>query len=185
MAEAPLQLGPGQSAQLGPGQSAQMPQADPLAELRDIHMPQFMDIWPPAIGWWLLVALVLTLLIYGGYRLYRRWRGNRYRREAIAELKALRVDYQSHGDDARYIAGFQALLKRVALTYYPREDVARLTGESWVAFLDRTARSQKFSMGKGQTLIDANYLPEPAADIGALHDLGRHWIKNHRLELAA
>ena len=184
MAEASLQLSPGQSAQLGPGQSAQMP-ADPLAELRDIHSPLFLDVWPPAIGWWLLVALVAGLLIYGGYLLYRRWRGNRYRREAIAELKQLRVAYQSHGDDARYIAEFQALLKRVALTHYHREHVARLTGESWVAFLDRTSRSQEFTMGKGQTLIDANYLPEPEADISALHDLGRHWIKHHRQELAA
>lgn len=185
MAEAPLQLGPGQSAQLGPGQGAQMPQADPLAELRDIHMPQFLDIWPPAIGWWLLIALVLSLLIYGGYLLYLGWRRNRYRREAITELKQLRVDYQRHGDDAVYIAEFQALLKRVALTHYPREDVARLTGESWVSFLDRTAGSQEFSMGKGQSLVDANYIPEPEADIGALHDLGRHWIKHHRQELAA
>ena len=162
-----------------------MPQTDPLAALRDIHMPQFLDIWPPAIGWWLLVALVLALLIYAGYRLYQSWRSNRYRREAINELKQLRVDYQSHGDDARYIADFQTLLKRVALTHYPREDVARLTGESWVAFLDRTARSREFTMGKGQTLVDANYLPEPEVDIGALHDLGRHWIKHHLQELAA
>lgn len=184
MAEAPLQLGPGQSAQLGPGQSAQMP-ADPLAELRDIHMPQFLDVWPPAVGWWLVVALVAGLLIYGCYLLFRLWRLNRYRREAMTELKQLHVDYQSHGDDARYIAEFQALLKRVALTHFHREDVARLTGESWVAFLDRTSLSQEFSMGKGQTLIDANYLPEPEADIGALHDLGRHWIKHHRLKLAA
>jgi hypothetical protein len=152
---------------------------DPLAELRDIHLPGSLDAWPPAPGWWILggVALLtaMALIIW----LYRRWRSNRYRREAMAELRSLREDYDQHGDDARYLDDYQALLKRVALTRFSREDVASLTGESWVAFLDRTCGGQEFTMGKGQILIDAQYQPEPVVDVEALHELGAQWIRRH------
>jgi hypothetical protein len=167
------------------GSAPGMPQADPLAELRDIHMPGAIETWPPAIGWWILLAIAIFLVLAGLYWLYSRWRANRYRREAIAELNRLRADYQQHGEDSVYLAEYQSLLKRVALTRYAREDVASLTGESWVAFLDRTSRSQEFSMGKGQVLIDSNYMPEPEADVAALHEMGVAWIRRHKLELAA
>lgn len=161
------------------------PQPDPLAELRDIHMPGAIDTWPPAVGWWILLAIAIFLVLAALYWLYARWRANRYRREAITELNQLRADYQQHGEDSVYLAEYQCLLKRVALTRYAREDVASLTGESWVAFLDRTSKSQEFSMGKGQVLIDSTYVPEPEADVAALHKMGVAWIKRHRRELAA
>ena len=35
---------------------------DPLAQLRDIHLPDTGGFWPPAPGWWLLALLSLTAL---------------------------------------------------------------------------------------------------------------------------
>lgn len=158
---------------------------DPLAELRDIHMPGVLEVWPPAIGWWFLLATFVILVCLAIYWLYRRWRGNRYRREAMRELAQLRADYQQHGDDGVYITELQLLLKRVALTRFPREAVAHLTGESWVAFLDHSSKTQEFSMGDGQSLIDSNYRKEPEVNVAALHELSKRWIKRHRMDLAA
>ena len=169
--------------------------ADPLAQLRDIHLPGPVESWPPAIGWWILLLIILLLALAVFNWLYQRWRANRYRREALKELRQLHENYQQHGDDLLYLARFQTLLKRVALTRFSREEVASLTGESWVSFLDRTSRSQEFSMGKGQVLIEGNYLPAtktpatktPATkvDVAALQDLGVYWIKHHNPEFAA
>ncbi len=174
--------------------------ADPLAQLRDIHLPGPVESWPPAIGWWILLLIILLLVLTVFNWLYKRWRANRYRREALKELRQLHENYLQHGDDLLYLARFQTLLKRVALTRFSREEVASLTGESWVSFLDRTSRSQEFTMGKGQVLIDGQYLPAtktpatktpatktPATkvDVAALQDLGIYWIKLHNPEFAA
>jgi len=159
------------------------PGPDPLAELRDIHMPPPVEAWPPAPGWWILGIMVLAGLVAMALWWLRRWRANRYRREALRELLRLYRAYEQHQDAATWLREFEALLKRVALTRYPREDVASLTGESWVAFLDKTGASNDFTMGAGQALIDGIYRPPGEhcndVDVRQLHELGKQWIKHH------
>ena len=45
-----------------------MQEQDPLAQLRDIHLPEAISVWPPAPGWWVLfigiIALLATLAYY-------------------------------------------------------------------------------------------------------------------------
>ena len=55
-------------------------QADPLAQLRDIHQPGMIETWPPAPGWWILAGLALLALIALVTWLFLHWRRNRYRR---------------------------------------------------------------------------------------------------------
>ena len=38
-----------------------MPEENPLINLKDIHLPPAVAIWPPAPGWW-IVAVVLLLM---------------------------------------------------------------------------------------------------------------------------
>ena len=155
---------------------------DPLANLRDIHLPTMPGFWPPAIGWWLLVIATIITVSLIIFRIYKYWKDNRYRREAIREINQLLIEYNRGWSTSQYIVDLQYLLKRVALTCYPRTDVAHLTGESWVAFLDQTSRSHDFSMGKGQSLIDGHYLKDPDIDVEALHKCSINWIKHHRKE---
>lgn len=154
-------------------------QMDPLAELRDIHMPAPIETWPPAPGWWLLAALATALVIYLIYLAIKHWRANRYRREALAEMSVLLNTWHEDGNDKAYIEALQQLLKRVALTTFPREDVASLTGEAWVQFLDRSSGSHDFSMGEAEVLIDGNYRPDVSIDVPALHSAAAQWIKQH------
>ncbi|WP_315982906.1 DUF4381 domain-containing protein [Aliamphritea spongicola] len=68
--------------------------ADPLAELRDIHLPEAVGYWPVAPGWWLLLASVLVL---AGLIVWtvRRYRHNAYRRAAAKELDKVYQQYMS------------------------------------------------------------------------------------------
>lgn len=151
---------------------------DPLADLRDIHLPPDIETWPPAPGWWILAALALLGLLWAGRFAYQAWQKSAYRREARRQLKHL---FETHQHDQQaFLLDYNSLLKRVALTTYPREDVANLTGEAWVSFLDRTGQTHEFTMGPGQVLIDGQYAPVTAVDVERLHDLGQTWIKSHQ-----
>jgi hypothetical protein len=155
---------------------------DPLAQLKDIHMPAPPGSWPPAPGWFILAALGAVVAVAVTWWLFRRWKNNRYRREGMRELDNLLSRFQEEEDRTAYLASYAALLKRIALTRYPRETVANLTAEAWVDFLDKSAQTDEFSMGAGQVLIAGNYRPldgNSMIDVPKLHDLGKHWIKRH------
>ena len=160
-----------------PGQLPPPGQTDPLANLRDIHIPGAIDPWPPAIGWWLIAAAALIAISYGIYLVFKWWKSNQYRREGIRALKYL---LENHASEKQYLRDYSDLLKRIALSAYARESVANLTGEAWVSFLDRSTGTQEFSMGEGQILIQGNYELNPKVDVDKLHLLGLYWIKKHR-----
>jgi hypothetical protein len=155
---------------------------DPLAELRDIHLPAPPELWPPAPGWWILAAIAAVGTCFLLYLAFRYWRRNAYRREAADELESL---FQQHQDEPlKLLAATNELLKRVALTSFPRDAVANLSGESWVAFLDSTGGGHEFSMGPGQVLIDGPYsnLDTITFSESELLAVARGWIKQHRVQ---
>ncbi|GAA4872439.1 DUF4381 domain-containing protein [Ferrimonas pelagia] len=104
---------------------------NPLDSLHDIVLPQPVDWWPLAPGWWLLAALVLLALIAGGIKLQRHWRHQRPAKLAIAQLQ--RLD-PTAPDLATQV---QALLKRAAMAYGPREQCAGLHGNQWHNYLQQ------------------------------------------------
>jgi len=155
-------------------------QTDPLAELRDIHLPGAIQDWSPAPGWWLLGILVVVLTIFLTIRILRYWKSKQYRREGIRALQKLKEDYERSPASTHYLQDYARLLKRVAFGCFSRDEVASLTGESWVAFLDLSGSTKEFSMGCGQILIEGNYAQSVEFNHQALHDLGLLWIKNHK-----
>jgi hypothetical protein len=153
---------------------------DPLAELRDIHIPDSVSWWPPAPGWWVLgLALLITLVLVWFWRRRRRQRS--WQRLALRHLEHLEEQYVSEPETL--VPELSVILRRIATLYYPES--AGLAGREWLEFLDRTlgdkTDARPFSTGEGQSLADAPYR-RPAlvseADSHALLDLTRRWIKH-------
>lgn len=99
--------------------------ADPLAELRDLHLPPDPGWWPLAPGWW-LVGLLTTLAVVGLVWLIRHWRRPTPRRVALQELKALQAQQQTGEFPDRLAAWW----RRCAIAR-DGQQVAALTGERW------------------------------------------------------
>ncbi|MEA3641623.1 MAG: DUF4381 domain-containing protein [Lamprobacter sp.] len=183
---------PAQAAQSAdPGEAMQAQVAAPAAnpaeqlgaslDLRDIHLPAEPGFWPPAPGWWLLFALLLAVMLWLGRLGWTQYRGWRRRQHILAELDRL------EGSGLRgpaLVAALSALLKRVALSRYPRTEVAALTGEAWLTFLDRSGGDGRFTGGPGRVLAEGAYAP-PAevfskeADTQALRVVVRDWLRRN------
>ncbi len=106
--------------------------ADWLAQLAPAHAPAPPSWWPPAVGWWVLAALILILPAAGilWWRFSASAHRRRVRRAAINELKRIRS--AGEAERAREI---QHLMRRYAIAFYGVTQVAHLSGEPWLRFL--------------------------------------------------
>lgn len=153
---------------------------DLLNSLKDIHEPAPPGLWPPAPGWWVLAAVVAGALVALLLEGLRRRRAGRPVRAALIELDAWTAS--AEGRDPREAADELAgLLRRVALVHYPRDRIAALSGNDWLAFLDATSGSKAFSEGPARILGNDRYAPRVELDAATLDSLARAWLRAHRL----
>lgn len=145
--------------------------------LRDLHPPDPVGWWPPAPGWWLLLLFLAGGLVWlARWYLHRRSR-NAARRYALRKLEAYCDEYGQHGDAVRLGSQLSGLLRRTMLAYAPRADIAGLTGEEWLAWLDRDLEKPHFSEGDGRPLVEWPYRDPHTevdrSDVAALVDAVR------------
>jgi hypothetical protein len=149
-----------------------------LSNLRDLALPQPVAWWPVQPGWWIIFAGLLGMAAFGGFKGLRAYRADAYRRMALVELKELRR--RPPGALAPVLA---ALIKRTALAAFPRDQVAALTGDEWLKFLDRTSRRNVFSGDTGSALLRASIDPKRVLsedEAKQAFAAAGYWIRRHR-----
>jgi hypothetical protein len=146
-----------------------------LDRLHDIAVPPPIPWWPPAPAWYVVVALAIQALGVAIWRVAAWWHRNRYRRAALAELAVI----EAGSPQARTVSALAELVKRTALAAFPRERVASVSGEEWLAFLDATTNTDTFVRGPGRTL-ENGYNPGPQTAGPELFAAVRHWLRHHR-----
>jgi hypothetical protein len=133
--------------------------------LHDIHLPPPVGWWPPAPGWWALGLLLATALALAAWAWRRRRRSMSAPSHAdlVAEvwrtwqgLQSRLADPYAMADGVRELS---MLIRRVALTLHGRGEVAGLTGQRWLQFLDAPLGGSEFSRGPGRILIQGPYQP--------------------------
>ncbi len=154
-----------------------MPELPLLNRLHDIHTPDGVNWWPLAPGWWLLALLGLYLLAFFIWQWYHN---NRLQREAMAELKRIRREFQEHQQHNRLSMELNILLRRVALARTSRSVVAGLIGQKWLGFLDQRGGDGEFLNGVGQVLGTAPYAHNMEVDTERLLKLAERWIRRNR-----
>jgi uncharacterized protein DUF4381 len=161
---------------------AELPaRADPVAGLIDIPLPQEVSLLPQTWASRIAVGLLLVAVIAAVWSILRHLFLNKYRREALAELKGIERAAGDVRPDA--LAQLTVLVKRTALAAFPREQVASLAGPAWLSFLDRTYGGDEFSHGIGQLLASAPYeRTQPSeAQLESLVGLVNRWIRGHHV----
>lgn len=130
--------------------------------LRDLHLPTAIGWWPLAPGWWLLIALASAGLLYLAFRRWQAWRHNRARRFALRQVDRIAREFAGNNDLPWLGKQLSELLRRGLLAYAPRDEIAGLTGERWLKWLDRGLETSLFVAGPGQAINELPYR-EPAA----------------------
>ena len=143
--------------------------------LRDIHLPDPVSWWPPAPGWWLLLALVIVLLI-STPALLRKLKQKPLNKQALSTLNKIQADYAQHRNNQQLVQQLSILLRRICMSYTSREQSASLTGDAWVAQLNRLTPQNYFSSELADLLITAPYQQNSNIDAAPLIDTCRQWI---------
>lgn len=144
-------------------------QTTSLDLLHDLVSPPDVPWWPPAPGWYVVLAILMLGLILVLARLVSRFRANAYRRAALRELLAL--------DDAASIA---ELLRRTALAVAPRATIAQLRGTDWLDWLARTSPEPLPETLREQLTTAVYARPAADPDCNALRAYAARWIRGHR-----
>lgn len=149
--------------------------------LRDLHLPDAIGWWPLAYGWWVLIGFVICYFAYLLWRAWRRWRANRPRRIALRQLTQVQAAYRGGVDAVSLSKQLSQLLRRAMLAYAPRDEVAGLTGQQWLEWLDRGMEGQPFTSGPGRMIGSLPYVrhDEKSADanVVALIDTVRERLR--------
>jgi len=86
------------------------------------------------------------------------------------------IQMRSDWDNLQKLTALSALLRRTAISIYPREQVASLTGQAWLDFLDRPFKEKKFSSPQGQQLINSLYQQTNNSDLNPLFEFSEQWL---------
>ncbi|MFT4863654.1 MAG: hypothetical protein ACI95C_002888 [Pseudohongiellaceae bacterium] len=159
-----------------------MDSEDLLAQLADIHLPEPVNFWPPAPGWWILAALLLALAIWGATKGLAAARYQKIKAHALAELDRCYQAYASNSDLERntlqlhFVNDANSVFKRVALYHFDSADIASLGGSRWVDFMKRTGNAQLLDDQIAEALSFGRFRTKIDVDVDKFYDFGKQWI---------
>ena len=142
-----------------------------LPELRDIHLPDGVSLFPPAYGWWVILGSVLLLLaLIELFLILRRKSKKRY---ALYLLQHIPQD-----NIAAAALQISEILRRICVFKY--KDAAVLYGSAWLDFLNQHSKN-KLGEQAAKLLLDAPYMnPESVSytqqDLERLRQFSTRWI---------
>ncbi|NRD74379.1 DUF4381 domain-containing protein [Shewanella sp. VB17] len=144
--------------------------ANPALEaLKDIHTPAIIENWPIAMGYWLVILILLSSFIVTTIWLTRRYKRAAAKRIAIKELDFLDIN------NANITVEINTLIKRAAISYLPRDLVAGLEGQAWYGWMDSQV---KHSTPALHQLLDKRYQRNGLTlhEVKQLKYLAKRWL---------
>ena len=106
-----------------------------LSGLRDIHIPLQPNIFPLALGWWILIILLIVtyFVIFSKTHSLKRQVWREYKK--ISKIE----------NNIKLLKEMNRLAKRVAIVRFGREKIAHLYEDEWVVFMNSLLQNEIFS----------------------------------------
>ena len=145
----------------------------PADQLRDIHLPDAVSWFPPAIGWWIVLAALIALIV-ALRALYKRHKAKQaaapinYRPALLDELAQIQAQFEQSQNKQQLAIELSQLLRKTVIKESPHKatQLAGLTGSAWLAALDQHFGAS-FSLS-ASALTEAPYNPKIDFDADSL-----------------
>ena len=141
--------------------------AQPNEVLRDIHLPDAISWWPPAIGWWILLILIIATIIFIP-KLYHYLTFVPFNKVAKNSFDDIVSSYEKEKNSYNFVVNTSKLLRQIAMTYYGRQEVAHITGDKWIDSLNNIVEKEMFSDELKYCLMNAPYQNNISIDAESL-----------------
>lgn len=133
-----------------------MDKATATLELRDIHLPVEPSYWPLAMGWWIVIVLVLILVFLLAKKLTKIRQQRQLNHLMQQQLCAVKKDFQQHQNKHQLAIDISTLLNRFVIHVLKDPKASALTGDAWVNYLDSRVEKPVFADFR-QQLTHAQY----------------------------
>lgn len=144
-------------------------QQNPLDQLKDIHLPDPISIWPLGMGWWVLIALIICFVALTAWWIKK----NQWKRVAKQQL----LSYEPVAS-VDYYYQINRSLKQIAVQRFGSQ-CAQLSGPRWLEFLDDQLKDPLFSREVpefGEAPDNPNAKPDPES----VQRIALLWLKKLR-----
>ena len=142
-----------------------------LPELRDIHLPDGVSLFPPAYGWWVILLALLVVILLVKLVLFLRTKSKK--RYALYLLQNIYCN-----NSINSVVEMSAILRRICVFKY--KEALVLSGDKWIEFLNSKVKQPL--LGKpAELLINAPYIPENTKgyskqDVISVRKFCKDWI---------
>lgn len=158
-----------------------------LNQLQDIQLPEPIGWWPLSFAWWILLFMLVSIAVGLTWYLREQKKRNAYRKEALQRLKTLNNSENTRLSPNQQAIEINQLLKQVALTAYPRTEVAQLNGQAWLDFLAKSAKhivpptdlKQCMQLAYQPPSHSQTELKQAQQQLNSLKRYANQWIKGH------
>jgi len=150
--------------------------SDP-ALVGDILEPDPLPFTFETIGWKIVGAVLLIVVIVLFYKWLKLYQKNKYRREAIQKLKLIEMQ---NAESQHKMNQLNIILKQVAIITFGREQVAQLYGNDWFLFLDSKNKKSEFTK-YSENFSDAIYSDKDVDEttFKSICKITKTWINEH------
>ena len=113
-------------------------------DLSPVIAPDAPTWWPLAWGWWAVIITAISLISLVFFILKRRKNNQQAKQEALSYFS------NSQSQDGLSPSKAQDIVRQAALSYFPREKIAGLSGDDWLTFLDAQLAKPLFAAKQSQ-----------------------------------
>ncbi len=142
-----------------------------LPEIRDIHIPEGVSVFPLAYGWWIILLCIILIIVLIKISFWIIRTSKKY--YALNELKQISIDKPV--STAVFVS---ELLRRICILKYKEANV--LYGQDWIDFLNLHTRDKL--TGKAAKLLgyapymDINATDYTKIEAEKLKNFAKNWI---------